>query len=136
MDRDARGYLWDIQEAALAIGRFTAGMDSSGFANNEVVRAAVERKFEIVGEALNQLSKIDPALARRVPDFCEIISFRNLLIHGYAVVDQDEVWDAVETSLPELRKAQGDRIWLTEERHPRKNRHPRACPEDRPRHCR
>ena len=105
MDRDARGYLWDIQEAALAIGRFTAGMDSSGFANNEVVRAAVERKFEIMGEALNQLSKIDPALAHRVPDFREIISFRNLLIHGYAVVDQDEVWDAVETSLPGLRKA-------------------------------
>ena len=66
-------------------------MDSSAFAENEIVRAAVERKFEIMGEALNQLSKIDPALARRVPDFRDIISFRNLLIHGYAVVDQDEV---------------------------------------------
>ena len=66
-------------------------MDSSGFAENEIVRAAVERKFEILGEALNQVSKIDPALARRVPDFRDIISFRNPLIHGYAVVDQNKV---------------------------------------------
>lgn len=105
MGPDVRGFLWDMQEAALAIGRFTGGMDSSGFAENEVIQAAVERKFEILGEALNQLSKIDPALARRVPDFRDIISFRNLLIHGYAVVDQNEVWDAVQTSLPGLRQA-------------------------------
>lgn len=80
-------------------------MDSSADAENEVVRAAVERKFEIIGEALNQLAKRDPALARRVPELRDIISFRNLLIHGYAVIDQDEVWDAVQTSLPTLREA-------------------------------
>jgi uncharacterized protein with HEPN domain len=52
---------------------------------------------------LTQLSKRDPVLARRVPDFRDIIAFRNLLIHGYAVVDHDDVWDAVQTSLPGLR---------------------------------
>lgn len=103
MDRDARSYLWDIQEAADAIGRFVAGMDSGGFAENEIVRAAVERKFEIIGEALSQLSKRDPDLARRVPDFRDIISFRNLLIHGYTVINQDEVWNAAQHSLPGLR---------------------------------
>jgi len=105
MERDARSYLWDIQEAADAIARFTAGMESGGYAENEIVRAAVERKFEIIGEALTQLSKRDPALARRVPDFRDIIAFRNLLIHGYAVINHDEVWDAVQTSLPGLREA-------------------------------
>jgi uncharacterized protein with HEPN domain len=74
-------------------------MDSVSYAENEIVHAAVERKFEIIGEALIQLAKRDPVLARRVPDF------RNLLIHGYAVVDHDEVWDAVQTSLPGLRVA-------------------------------
>ena len=59
----------------------------------------------MIGEALNQLAKRDPALAHRVPDFRDIISFRNLLIHGYAIVDHDEVWDAVQTSLPRLREA-------------------------------
>lgn len=43
-------------------------------------------KFEIIGEALNQLSKLDPALAARIPDLAEIAAFRNLLIHGYADV--------------------------------------------------
>ena len=64
MDRDPRSFLWDIQEAADAIARFAAGMDFSGYAENEVVRAAVERKFEIIGEALNQLAKRDPDLAQ------------------------------------------------------------------------
>jgi uncharacterized protein with HEPN domain len=105
MERDPRSFLWDVQEAADAIVRFTASMDSGGYAENEVVRAAVERKFEIIGEALSQLAKRDPGLARRVPDFRDIIAFRNLLIHGYAVVNQDEVWDVVQTSLPKLREA-------------------------------
>ena len=105
MDRDPRSFLWDVRDAADAIARFTSSLDSSGYAGNEIVRAAVERKFEIIGEALHHLAKRDPALARRIPDFRDIISFRNLLIHGYAVVNQDEVWDAVQTSLPRLREA-------------------------------
>ena len=105
MQRDGRSFLWDIHDAACAIERFIAGMDSSAFAKNDLVRAAVERKFEIVGEALNQLSKSDPALALRVPDYRKAISFRNLLIHGYSSVEHDEVWEIAQTSLPHLRAA-------------------------------
>jgi uncharacterized protein with HEPN domain len=94
-----------MRDAADAIGRFTAGMQPSAYAANKIIRSAVERKFEIIGEALSQLAKRAPELARRVPEFRDIIAFRNLLIHGYAVVDQDEVWDAVQTSLPRLRAA-------------------------------
>jgi uncharacterized protein with HEPN domain len=94
-----------MREAADAIALFTTGMDSVSYAGNEIVRAAVERKFEIIGEALTQLAKREPVFARRVPDFRNIIAFRNLLIHGYGVVDHDEVWDAVQTSLPGLRVA-------------------------------
>ena len=75
-----------------------------GFADRALVCAAVERKFEIIGEALSQLSKRDPVLAHRVPDFRDIISFRNLLIHGYSVVNQD----AVRKLLPGLRAVPGD----------------------------
>jgi uncharacterized protein with HEPN domain len=46
------------------------------------VRAAVERKFEVVGEALGQLARLDPELAARIPDYRRIIAFRNILIHG------------------------------------------------------
>lgn len=105
MQRDGRGFLWDIHDAASAIERFIAGMDSGAFAENDLVRAAVERKFEIVGEALSQLFKTDPLLAERVPDFRKAISFRNLLIHGYLTVEHDEVWKIAQTSLPLLRAA-------------------------------
>lgn len=52
MRRDARAYLWDIQQAADAIMRFLDGLDATTFAENELVYSAVERKFEIIGEAL------------------------------------------------------------------------------------
>ena len=53
MQRDPRAFLWDVREAALAIQSFTQGMDAMAFENNELVQAAVERKFEVIGEALN-----------------------------------------------------------------------------------
>ena len=61
MQRDPRAFLWDVREAALAIQSFIAGMDAAAYAANGMAQAAVERKFEIIGEALNQLSKLDAA---------------------------------------------------------------------------
>jgi uncharacterized protein with HEPN domain len=105
MERDPRAYLWDVQQAANAIEQFVAGLDAAGYAQSALVRAAVERQFEIIGEALNRLSKISPDLARRVPELREIVGFRNVLIHGYATIDHARVWQIAETSLPGLRKA-------------------------------
>ena len=56
MQRDPRAFLWNVREAALAIQSFTKGMDSAAYEANLMAQAAVERKFEIIGEALNQLS--------------------------------------------------------------------------------
>ena len=105
MRRDVRAFLWDIQAAADAIARFVAGIDRRTYAETELVHAAVERKFEIIGEALGQSAKLDPALEARVPDFREIIAFRNVLIHGYAVIEHDRVWAIAAESLPRLRAA-------------------------------
>ena len=67
MERDPRAYLWDVQQATEAIEEFIAGEDAAGYARNKLVRAGVERQFEIIGEALNQLAKVSPALAARIP---------------------------------------------------------------------
>ena len=68
-----------------------------------MLRSAVERQFEIIGEALNQLSRIDPSTANGIPDLSRIIAFRNILIHGYATVDDRLVWGALESNLPTLK---------------------------------
>ena len=66
-------------------------------------RSAVERQFEIVGEALNQLRRVAPDFAERVPDLPRIVAFRNLLIHGYAAIDDRLVWEvATERTAPLL----------------------------------
>jgi len=104
MVRDPRAYLWDVQDAAEAIRQFTQGLGAARYAANPLVRAAVERQFEIIGEALNRLANLDPHLAGRVPDLREIVSFRNVLIHGYGKIDHMRVWRIVETLLPGLHK--------------------------------
>ena len=67
-----------------------------------MLRAAVERKFEIIGEALNHLARVAPDLPTRVSGYQRIIAFRNILIHQYADVDDRLVWDVLQTSLPAL----------------------------------
>jgi uncharacterized protein with HEPN domain len=102
MQRDPRAYLWDVREAAQAIQAFIADMDASAFDANPMAQAAVERKFEIIGEALNQLAKLDGALAARIPELAKIVAFRNQLIHGYATVNTSTVWRIARESLPQL----------------------------------
>jgi uncharacterized protein with HEPN domain len=80
-------------------------MDDKAYSESEVVRSAVERKFEIIGEALAQLAKREPKIANRIPNFREIISFRNILIHGYAAIDDDRVYRITQGSLRRLRDA-------------------------------
>lgn len=103
MEPDARAFLWDVQQATLAIEKFIKGMNATSYADNDLVRSAVERQFEIIGEALNRLSKIAPDLAREIPSLREIIGFRNILIHGYASVDHGRVWQIAINLVPELK---------------------------------
>ena len=100
--RDPRAFLWDVTDAARAIEEFIAGMDAQAYASSALVSAAVERKFEIIGEALNQLSKLDPRLAERIPELSKMVAFRNQLIHGYAAVDDQVVWNIAQNFLPNL----------------------------------
>ncbi len=82
MQRDAKAYLWDIANAAESIRNFTDGKDLSAYLSDEMLRAAVERKFGIVGEALSQLLRFFPDYSKRITFVSEIVAFRNQIIHG------------------------------------------------------
>jgi uncharacterized protein with HEPN domain len=105
MRLEARKYLTDIQVAAERIGRFTRGKSFEQYLADEMLRSAVERQFGIVGEALARLAKDDPAVAATIPDYGKIVAFRNILIHGYASVDDRIVWGVIENYLAQLREA-------------------------------
>lgn len=70
---------------------------------DRMLRSAVERQFEIIGEALRQLQKVAPDLAREIPELNQAIALRNILIHGYTTIDDRTVWRTVHESLPALR---------------------------------
>lgn len=105
MGRDQRAFLWDVLESADAIAQFVHGRDQDDYLADEMMRAAVERKLEIIGEALNQLSKVAPELVARVPEAAQAIGLRNVLIHGYTLTDNNIVWRTVQADIPRLRIA-------------------------------
>lgn len=97
-------WLQDIADACALIRRATQDQTLTAYEQDAVIRSAVERNFEIIGEALNRIRRTDPATAARIPEHDEIIAFRNLLIHGYDVIDHVRVWQVIEADLPRLQE--------------------------------
>src|SRR5882757_7656260 len=78
------------------------GKELGDYEMDALLRSAVERQFEIIGESVGRLSKLEPAVVASLPDAPRIVAFRNILIHGYDVVDNNVVWDVVKFKLAPL----------------------------------
>ena len=102
LPREVRKYLFDIAQACDLLIQFTKGKTLADYATDPLLRSAVERQFEVIGEAMNQALRLSPGLSKRITDSQRIIAFRNRLIHGYASVSDELVWGVVEASLPTL----------------------------------
>ena len=103
MHADALKFLWDAQRAAGRVARFTAGKTFADYENDDLLRSAVERQLEIVGEALGRLRKVDPDTAKTIRNIDRIVGFRNIVVHGYATLDDRIVWGVIESHLQALR---------------------------------
>ena len=102
MKDETRKNLIDVLQAAEEIQDFVRGMDFKTYQNKTVTKRAVERDFEIIGEALNRIKYTDDELLGKISEHRRIIGFRNILIHGYDIVDEAIVWQAVTKHLPIL----------------------------------
>ena len=102
MRLEAKKYLYDIVQAAKSLSDFSRGKAFNDYQADALLRSAVERQLEIIGEALRRLAKEDPTIAAAIHEHQRIIAFRNILIHGYADVDDRVVWDVLQTKLPVL----------------------------------
>ena len=94
--------LLDVREAGESILQHSTGQTLAQYSADRFFRRAVEREFEIIGEALNRLGRLDPQTAERISESRRIVDFRNRIIHGYDSVDDAVVWGVVEKHLPQL----------------------------------
>ena len=102
MEPRSAALLWDLLTAVQRIQVFVAAKTWDDYASDVLLRSAVERQFEVAGEAMSVLRKVDPATADRVPNAHRMVGMRNVLIHGYAQVNNQTVWHAATTDIAEI----------------------------------
>jgi uncharacterized protein with HEPN domain len=102
MQLEVLKYLYDMEQACRLLSSFLEGETFVDYEASPMLRSAVERQLIIVGEALNRLGKIDPSFLLSITDSRQIITFRNILVHGYDIVRNEVVWGILESDLPTL----------------------------------
>jgi len=99
-ERDA-AYLWDMLDAAIAVRDFVSARTYYDYQNDRMLRGAVERHIEIIGEAANHVSvdfkKVHPEIPWR-----SIIGQRHVLIHEYGEINHERIWFVASERIPEL----------------------------------
>lgn len=105
MQRDLEAYLWDISHSSEQIQLYVAGLSFEQYLANELVQSGVERKFEIIGEAIKQASQLFPGRLDSLPNLSSYAGFRDRLAHGYFNIRHQIVWDAIHIDLPLLYEA-------------------------------
>ena len=102
MDIEIKKYLFDIKESIDSIENYLGEKrDFNVYMADKMMRRAVEREFEIIGEAMSRIEKLDSTLeisAKR-----QIISMRNRVIHGYDKIDNEIIWGTIVRHLPTLK---------------------------------
>jgi uncharacterized protein with HEPN domain len=102
MDSQVQKFLFDIEVAIESIEKYLGDKrDFTVYKSNKMLRRAVEREFEIIGEALYRIEKIDPDI--EISGKRLIIGMRNRVIHGYDRIDDEIVWGTIVRHLPILK---------------------------------
>lgn len=103
MDNEIKKYLFDIKESIDSIENYLGNKrDFKVYISDKMLRRAIEREFEIIGEAMNRIDKIDTDL--NIKSKKQIISMRNRVIHGNDKIDDEIIWGIIVRHLPILKK--------------------------------
>jgi len=97
-------YLHDIAHYAARAEQFVAGLEFEQFLADEEKSLAVLHALQIIGEAASHLPD---SLKQRYPQvpWADIVGMRNLIVHGYYLMDLEIVWKTIHEDLPPLREA-------------------------------
>ncbi len=104
MQRETRKYLYDVLESCNALLEFVRGKTLEDYNRELLLRSGVERQLMIVGEAMNQAYKQDTRLSESISQIRRIINLRNIIVHGYAAVENETVWGILQDDVVTLKK--------------------------------
>ncbi|MCU0418998.1 MAG: DUF86 domain-containing protein [Cyclobacteriaceae bacterium] len=104
MDGRVKKWLTDIKLAGEEINFFVGqqGGTFETYRENLLLKRAVERNLEIIGEAVNRIIKFDPHYEAKIENSRKIVSLRNLIIHTYDSISDETIWSVLLTYLPSL----------------------------------
>jgi Uncharacterized conserved protein len=98
--RDA-AYLWDMLDAAMAVKQFVSFRTYEEYQQDRLLRNAVERNIEIIGEAANNISVAFQMAHPEIP-WKKITGQRNVLVHEYGEIKHERIWIVATKRIPEL----------------------------------
>ena len=98
--RDA-AYLVDMLEAAGKVRRYVRDKTFKGYQRDDLLRDAVERNVDIIGEAARKVSEAFKRSHPEIP-WRKIIALRNVLAHEYGHVDNKDMWEVAALHIPDL----------------------------------
>jgi len=104
MDERVEKWLYDIQFAIEEVESFfeNTGKIFADFKQNVMLKRAVERNLEIIGEATNRILAKVPEI--EISNARKIVNLRNFVIHSYENISDENIWAIVVNNLPELKK--------------------------------
>ena len=102
--RKWRFYVTDMIEFGEKVLSYTQGLDQAGFVSDERVYDATLRNLELIGEAATHVP-MEVRAAHPKIEWRRIIGTRNRLAHGYLGIDDDVIWDIIQTDVPNLLPA-------------------------------
>ena len=99
----SKKYLHDMLRACETLGQFVEGKQLADYDSDLLLRSAVERQLMIVGEAMSQVTRVDEEVAAQIEDAREIINLRNVIVHGYTIIENETIWGILQADVPKLR---------------------------------
>ena len=103
MPHDPAKLCEDVLRSIDEVETFCHNKGFQDFQQNRGLQLIVERELEIIGEALARLRRDHPKLADEIRDIDKIVGLRNILAHGYDILEREILWDIVENKLTTLR---------------------------------
>jgi uncharacterized protein with HEPN domain len=104
MNEKVLKYLFDIKQAMDEIDSFFSGKEKRfvDYQSNMLLKRAIERNLEIIGEAVNKILIIDADFP--IENARKIVGLRNHIVHAYDNISDENIWGIIINHLPRLRQ--------------------------------